>query len=82
MDDRSLLDLAGGTIPFDSARDRPSGNLDPFIRAGLKFPATIPSVYVRVYAQAQHIDLDYYDAVAGADAVLDTHRHHLATWHA
>ena len=30
-----------------------------------KFPATIPSVYVRMYAQAQHIDLDYYDAFYG-----------------
>jgi hypothetical protein len=46
-----------------------------------KFPATIPSVYVRVYAQAQHIDLDYYDTIYGADAVLETHRHHLAAWH-
>lgn len=47
-----------------------------------KFPATIPSLYVRVYAQAQHIDLDYYDAVYGEDAVLETHRHHDALWHA
>jgi hypothetical protein len=46
-----------------------------------KFPATIPSVYVRVYAQAQHIDLDYYDAFYGPDAYLETHRQHLASWH-
>jgi hypothetical protein len=46
-----------------------------------KFPATIPSVYVRMYAQAQHIDLDYYDAFYGPDASLETHRQHLARWH-
>lgn len=46
-----------------------------------KFPATIPSIYVRIYAQAQHIDLDYYDHFLGPDAVLPTHREHLARWH-
>jgi hypothetical protein len=46
-----------------------------------KFPATIPSVYVRIYAQAQHIDLDYYDAFYGPDAYLETHRQHLTRWH-
>lgn len=46
-----------------------------------KFPATIPSIYVRMYAQAQHIDLDYYDAFYGPDASLETHRQHLARWH-
>ncbi|MBA2595135.1 MAG: hypothetical protein H0V00_00730 [Chloroflexia bacterium] len=47
-----------------------------------KFPATIPSIYVRMYAQAQHIDLDYYDAFYGPEATLETHRQHLARWHA
>jgi len=46
-----------------------------------KFPATIPSVYVRMNAQAQHIDLDYYDAFYGPEASLETHRQHLARWH-
>jgi hypothetical protein len=46
-----------------------------------KFPATIPSVYIRVYAQAQHIDLDYYDQFYGPEAYLETHRQHLARWH-
>jgi hypothetical protein len=46
-----------------------------------KFPATIPSVYVRVYAQAQHIDLDYYDQVYGPEAYLESHRQHLTRWH-
>jgi hypothetical protein len=46
-----------------------------------KFPATIPSVYVRVYAQAQHIDLDYYDRFYGPESYLETHQEHLARWH-
>ena len=46
-----------------------------------KFPATIPSVYVRMYDQAQHIDLDFYDQFYGPEAYLETHRAHLARWH-
>ena len=46
-----------------------------------KFPATIPSVYVRMDAQAQHIDLDFYDRFYGPRAYLETHRKHLARWH-
>jgi hypothetical protein len=46
-----------------------------------KFPATIPSVYVRMYAQAQHIDLEYYDTMYGPDAYLESHQHHMARWH-
>jgi hypothetical protein len=46
-----------------------------------KFPATIPSLYVRMYAQAQHIDLDFYDQFYGPEAYLETHREHLARWH-
>jgi hypothetical protein len=46
-----------------------------------RFPATIPSIYVRIYAQAQHADLDYYDHFLGQDALLPTHREHMARWH-
>ena len=47
-----------------------------------KFPATVPSIYVRIYAQAQHVDLDYYDHFLGPDALLPTHREHMDRWHA
>ena len=46
-----------------------------------KFPATVPSIYARVYAQAHHLDRDYYDAFYGPEAYLETHRLHEATWH-
>jgi hypothetical protein len=46
-----------------------------------KFPATIPSVYARVYAQAHHLDREYYDTFYGPEAYLETHRRHDATWH-
>lgn len=46
-----------------------------------KFPATLPSIYARLYAQAQHIDLDFYDEHFGPDAYLQTHREHMSKWH-
>jgi hypothetical protein len=46
-----------------------------------KFPATIPSVFVRMYAQAQHIDLDFYDRFYEPEAYLETHQEHLTRWH-
>ncbi len=46
-----------------------------------RFPATIPSIYARLYAQAQHIDLDFYDRHFGAEAYLSTHRDHKRRWH-
>jgi hypothetical protein len=46
-----------------------------------KFPATIPSTYARVYAQAQHIDMDFYDRFYGPESYVDSHRDHMARWH-
>jgi hypothetical protein len=47
-----------------------------------KFPASLPSVYARLYAQAQHIDLEFYDRFFGSDAYLETHRQHAQLWDA
>jgi hypothetical protein len=46
-----------------------------------KFPATIPSVYILMYLQAHHLDLDFYDAKFAPGSYLRTHRDHLARWH-
>jgi hypothetical protein len=34
-----------------------------------------------IYVQAQHIDLEFYDAHYRDGAYLDTHRQHMARWH-
>lgn len=46
-----------------------------------KFPATIPSIYILMYLQAHHLDLDFYDAKFAPGAYLRTHREHLTRWH-
>jgi hypothetical protein len=46
-----------------------------------KFPATIPSIYILMYLQAHHLDLDFYDEKFQPGAYLRTHKAHLARWH-
>lgn len=47
-----------------------------------KFPGTAPSIYMRPYVQAHHLDLDFYDHFYGPGSYLETHREHLEKWHA
>jgi hypothetical protein len=46
-----------------------------------KFPATIPSIFLLTYLQAQHIDLDFYDHYFKPGAYLTTHKNHIRKWH-
>ncbi|UFS70461.1 hypothetical protein LPW11_21650 [Geomonas sp. RF6] len=46
-----------------------------------KFPATVPSIFVLMYLQAHHLDLDFYDAFFNDGAYLKTHGRHMQDWH-
>lgn len=46
-----------------------------------KFPATIPSIFLLTYLQAQHIDLEFYDHYFKSGAYLLTHKNHMRKWH-
>jgi hypothetical protein len=46
-----------------------------------KFPATVPSVFVATYLQAQHIDVEFYDKFYEKGAYLETHAKHMENWH-
>ncbi|HSD10752.1 MAG TPA: hypothetical protein VLF14_07195 [Candidatus Binatia bacterium] len=46
-----------------------------------KFPATVPTCYMRAYAQAQHLEQEFYDRFFGPGTYLDSHREHMAKWH-
>src|SRR5690606_28345946 len=47
-----------------------------------KFPGTGPSIYMRPYVQAHHLDRDFYDRFYGPDSYVETHARHMETWHA
>jgi len=46
-----------------------------------RFPATVPSIFARIFLQAHHLDLDFYDQHFTPGAYLHTHTAHLAHWH-
>jgi hypothetical protein len=46
-----------------------------------KFPGTVPSMFLIMYLQAHHIDLEFYDTFYKPGAYLNTHREHLTKWH-
>jgi hypothetical protein len=46
-----------------------------------RFPATLPTIVLRIVVQAQHIDTEFYEAHFDKGAYLDTHARHLAQWH-
>lgn len=46
-----------------------------------KFPGTVPSMFVIMYLQGHHLDLDFYDKFYKPGAYLKTHAEHMARWH-
>ena len=46
-----------------------------------KFPGTVPSMFVIMYLQAHHLDLDFYDHCYEVGAYLTTHALHMERWH-
>ena len=46
-----------------------------------KFPGTVPTVYMHVFVQAQHIDTDFYDTHFADGSYTETHARHMERWH-
>jgi hypothetical protein len=46
-----------------------------------KFPGTVPSIFLIMYLQAHHLDLDFYDEFYSPGAYLKTHSRHMQLWH-
>jgi hypothetical protein len=46
-----------------------------------KFPGTVPSMFLIMYLQAHHLDVEFYDKFYKPGAYLKTHAMHMAQWH-
>jgi hypothetical protein len=46
-----------------------------------KFPGTVPTMFVRTFLQAHHLDLEFYDTFFQPGAYLQTHASHFEQWH-
>lgn len=47
-----------------------------------KFPGTVPSMFLIMYVQAHHLDLEFYDRFYNPGSYLHTHAQHMKNWHA
>jgi hypothetical protein len=47
-----------------------------------KFPGTVPTLLILNYAQAHHLDLEFYDRFFEPGAYLRSHADHMLKWHA
>jgi hypothetical protein len=46
-----------------------------------KFPGTVPAIFVIMYLQAHHLDLEFYDTFYQPGSYLRTHAVHMQQWH-
>jgi hypothetical protein len=46
-----------------------------------KFPGTVPSIFLIMYLQAHHLDLEFYDKFFKPGSYLETHARHFDRWH-
>ena len=46
-----------------------------------KFPGTVPSMFVIMYLQAHHLDLEFYNKFYKPGSYLKTHANHMKKWH-
>jgi hypothetical protein len=46
-----------------------------------KFPGTVPSMFLIMYLQAHHLDLEFYDKFYKPGSYLQTHAMHMDRWH-
>jgi hypothetical protein len=46
-----------------------------------RFPARYPTILLRIYTQAHHIELEFYDQFFQEGAYLQSHAEHMRVWH-
>jgi hypothetical protein len=46
-----------------------------------RFPARYPTILVRIYTQAHHLELEFYDKYFDPGSYLKTHAQHMERWH-
>jgi hypothetical protein len=46
-----------------------------------RFPARYPTILLRIYSQAHHLELEFYDKYFGPGSYLQTHAEHMERWH-
>jgi hypothetical protein len=75
-------DVLATVRPYSQAQIDCLGTMAQHIYATYgRFPANFPTILLRIYAQAQHLDLEFYDRFFAPGAYLQTHAEHMKIWH-
>jgi hypothetical protein len=79
---KRTADVKASVSPYSRELVQSIGEMAQYVHNAYgKFPATIPTILVSGYVQAQHIDLEYYDTHFKPGAYLPTHTEHMVHWH-
>ncbi len=69
-------------LPYSQAQIDCIGEMAQYIYTTYgRFPARFPTIMLRIYAQAHHLELEFYDQFFAEGAYLQTHAEHLQRWH-
>lgn len=69
--------------PYSQAQIECIGEMAHYIYSAYgRFPARFPTILLRIYAQAHHLEQEFYDMFYGEGAYLQTHAQHMERWHA
>jgi hypothetical protein len=70
-------------LPYSQAQIDCIGEMAQYIYTTYgRFPARFPTILLRIYAQAHHLELEFYDRFFAEGAYLQTHAEHMQRWHA
>lgn len=79
---RSSSELKATAQPYTQAQIDCIGEMAHHIYSTYgRFPARYPTVLLRMYAQAHHLEQGFYNQFFNAGAYLQTHAEHMQRWH-
>jgi hypothetical protein len=79
---RESSEIKATVQPYTQAQIECIGEMAQYIYSTYgRFPARYPTILLRIYAQAHHLEHEFYDQFFGQGAYLQTHAEHMQHWH-
>ena len=79
---RESSEIKATAQPYTQAQIDCIGEMAQYIYSTYgRFPARYPTILLRIYAQAHHLEHEFYDKFFGPEAYLQTHAEHMQRWH-
>jgi hypothetical protein len=79
---RKSSEIKATALPYSQEQIDCIGEMAQYIYTTYgRFPARFPTILMRIYAQAHHLELEFYDRFFAEGAYLQTHAEHMKLWH-